>query len=67
MYLKCKKIFQLHIFHTGLSLPGKAQILVNLKSLRILVRGDFLCDVLDYLNDRLDIDNMNKLNLEEFW
>ena len=65
--LKCKKILKLHMFHTGLSLPGKARLLLNLKNLRVLVRGDFLCDVLDYIDDNLDVDKVGKLNLEEFW
>lgn len=65
--LKCREIQRLHIFHTGISLPGKAQIIVNLKRLRVLVRGDFLCDALDYLDHHLDILGLGKLELEEFW
>ena len=62
----CKKLVKLNIFHTGLSLPGKARILINLSNLKVLVRGDFLCDTLDYINNTIsDIDNLPKLKLEE--
>ena len=66
-FLACKRLVKLHMFHTGLSLAGKARLILNLKNLRILVRGDFLCDVLDYIDDNLDVDKVGKLNLEEFW
>lgn len=64
--VSCKKIVKLDIFHTGLTLPGKARILINLRNLKVLGRGDFLCDTLDYINDTIsDIDNLPKLKLEE--
>jgi hypothetical protein len=42
--VECQNLLQLHIFHTGLSLSGKAYIIKTLRSLRLLFRGDFLCD-----------------------
>ena len=64
--INCKKLVKLHLFHTGLTLPGKARVLINLRNLKVLVRGDFLCDTLDYINNTIsDIDNLPKLKLEE--
>ena len=49
----------------GLTTFGKANIVAKSKNLHVLVRGDFLCDVLDYLEaeERLPHDLM----LREFW
>ena len=51
-----KQLLQLHIFHTGISLAGKAGIIINLPLLKVLVRGDFLCDALDFLDQEMDLD-----------
>ena len=51
-----KQLLQLHIFHTGISLAGKARLILNLKQLKVLVRGDFLCDALDFIAEEMDLD-----------
>lgn len=52
-------------YFQGLTTFGKAEIVAKSKNLHVLVRGDFLCDVLDYLDaeERLPQDLM----LREFW
>ena len=61
----CKKIIQLHIFHTGISRFGQARILIGLPELRCLVRGDFLCEALELVRNSEDF--WTTLMLEEFW
>ena len=49
--VKCKNLKSLDIFHTSISTEGKANILVKLKNLEELPRGDFLCDALDHIEE----------------
>ena len=57
-----KHLLQLHIFHSSLSLAGKARIIVNLLQLRVLARGDSLCDALDLIEEEMDTDLIGTLN-----
>ena len=51
---------------SGLTTSEQCQILVRLKELIHLRRGDFLCEVLEYLDSHTNYQNI-KLNLQEFW
>ena len=51
---------------SGLTTAEQCQILVRLKELIHLRRGDFLCEVLEYLDCRPNYQNI-KLKLQEFW
>ena len=62
---QCSNIHTLHIFHTGLTEEGHYLILTRLSLLKVLVRGDFLCEALEYIN--LHDKNKPVLALEEFW
>ena len=48
--LTFRNLTELNIFKTGLEDSEICQILVALKNLIHLPRGDFLCDVLEYLD-----------------
>lgn len=61
---ECVNLKKLHIFHTSLTPSGHAIILQGIHRLRILVRGDFLCEALENLESSGKIPN---LALEEFW
>ena len=58
-------VFFILYTHLGLTTFGIADIISKLKQLRILVRGDFLCDVLDLLESEKRLPE--NLMLEEFW
>ena len=47
---QCKKIIELNIFGTNISDEGKARIIMGLPHLRYLVRADFLCDALGWID-----------------
>ena len=51
---------------SGLTTAEQCQILVRLKELIHLQRGDFLCEVLEYLDFRPNYQNI-KLKLQDFW
>ena len=51
---------------SGLSTAEQCQILLRLKELIHLRRGDFLCEVLEYLESQTNYRNV-KLKLKEFW
>ena len=51
---------------SGLTTAEQCQILVRLKELIHLRRGDFLCEVLEYLDFRPNYQNI-KLKLQDFW
>ena len=62
---QCSNIHTLHIFHTGLTEEGHYLILTRLRMLKVLVRGDFLCEALEYINAH---DKKKPIfALEEFW
>ena len=61
----CKKIHTLHIYHTALTEMGHSVILLNLPNLKLLVRGGFLCEALDFIQAQKKI--LPILELEEFW
>jgi hypothetical protein len=42
-------------------------LFLRLKGLRVLVRGDFLCEALEHMEATLGKDNNILLKLEEFW
>ena len=62
---QCSYIHTLHIFHTGLTEEGHYLLLTRLNMLKLLVRGDFLCEALEYINEHDE--NNPILALEEFW
>ena len=62
---KMENIHTLHIFHTDITERGHYLILMNLRKLKVLVRGDFLCEALEYINDHAK--KKPVLQLEEFW
>ena len=49
--LRFDQLRSLDIFHTSLSVEGKAEILKTLRALEFLPRGDFLCEALDHLQE----------------
>ena len=51
---------------SGLTTAEQCQILVRLKELVHLRRGDFLCDVLEYIDSKPNLCNV-RLKIEEFW
>ena len=60
-----KNLVELNIFKTGLLDSEICQIIVSLKEIRHIPRGDFLCEVLEYLEDEVTLDIQFKF--EEFW
>ena len=63
--LSFKHLIELNIFKTGLEDSEIGQILVALKNIMHLPRGDFLCEVLEYLDDEVSLDIQFKI--QEFW
>ena len=61
----CKNIGTLHLFHTGMTVMGHYVILSRLKKLKVLVRGGFLCEALEYISQRKK--NLPMLEIEEFF
>ncbi len=66
---KLTNLAQLHAFHTGLTPWGHSKILRGLKRLRVLVRGDFLCEALEVICQECSDagQELPTLELEEFW
>ena len=62
---KLKLLHTLHIHHTGLTNEGQAKILLGLPRLQLLVRGGFLCEALQVLEDTEQ--KLPELKLVEFW
>ena len=56
---------ELNLFKTGLEDSELCQVLVGLKNITQLPRGDFLCDVLEYLEDEVSLDIQFKI--QNFW
>ena len=50
----------------GLSTAEQCQIIMRLKELIHLHRGDFLCEVLEYINAKPNWNN-TRLKLQDFW
>ena len=74
-YMSCfRRLTDLNVFQnfssssriSGLSTAEQCQILLRLKELIHLRRGDFLCEVLEYLESQTNYRNV-KLKLKEFW
>ena len=74
-YISCfRRLTDLNVFQnfssssriSGLSTAEQCQILLRLKELIHLRRGDFLCEVLEYLESQTNYRNV-KLKLKEFW
>ena len=63
--LRFKNLVELNIFKTGFEDSEICQIIVALKELRHIPRGDFLCEVLEYLEEEVTLDIQFKF--EEFW
>ena len=65
-YIHClQNLTELNVFKTGLQVEEICQILVRLKSLLHVPRGDFLCEVLEYLDEEVSLNIQFKI--EEFW
>ena len=47
---QCKKLIELNIFGTSISDEGKARVIMGLPHLQYLVRADFLCDALGWID-----------------
>ena len=74
-YISCfRRLTDLNVFQNfssssrinGLSTAEQCQILLRLKELIHLRRGDFLCEVLEYLESQTNYRSV-KLKLKEFW
>ena len=48
---KFEILISLDIFHTSISLQGKARLITELENLEKLPRGDFLCDALEEIQE----------------
>ena len=65
-YILCfKNLVEINIFKTGLQDNEICQILVGLKNIIHLPRGDFLCDVLEYLEEEASL--AIQFKIQEFW
>ena len=64
---QCQNIHTLHIFHTSITVEGHSALLFKLKQLKVLVRGGFLCEALEYMSDNCKTAMLPQLGLEEFW
>jgi hypothetical protein len=64
--LRFSALEELGIYKTSLEEVSQAQILIKLKQLKHLRRGDFLCDVLEYIHEHYTELNL-RLKLQEFW
>ena len=47
---ECKKLSELNIFGTNITDEGKARVIMGLPCLQHLVRADFLCDALGWID-----------------
>lgn len=47
---QCRKLIELNIFGTSISDEGKARVIMGLPHLQYLVRADFLCDALGWID-----------------
>ena len=65
--LACKHLQDINVFQTDLSVKSLAKILVGLKELQHLQRGDFLCEVVEYFEDNPNTPFDLKLNVQDFW
>ena len=64
--LELEHLEDLNVFGTGLAVESKAKLLVGLKNLLHLRRGDFLCDALEHLAEHHNAVNL-RLKLQNFW
>lgn len=64
--LELEHLEDLNVFGTGLAVESKAKLLVGLKNLLHLRRGDFLCDAIEFLADNHQTLNL-RLKLQDFW
>ena len=64
--LKLTELEELGLFRTGMNIAGKAEVIVGLKNLQQLLRGDYLCDVLDFLDENHYALSL-RLKIKGFW
>ena len=62
---QASNIHTLQIFHTDITEKGHCKILTKLKKLKVLVRGGFLCEALEYIEQTIKKPPL--LEIEEFW
>ena len=65
--LEFTRLEELGISRTNLSGEGEAKIITELKELKILPRGDFLCDALEWVDWEVEKSEKRKLKLKNFW
>ena len=63
--LSFRNLAELNIFRSGLQDSEICQILVALKNILHLPRGDYLCEVLEYLDEEVSLDI--EFKIKEFW
>jgi len=54
---QCRKITELNVFGTNISDEGKARLIMGLPHLQYLVRADFLCDALGWIDYLEEMEN----------
>ena len=64
--LRLTELEEVGMFRTGMNIAAKAEILVGLKNLQHLRRGDYLCEVLDYLEENHYALSL-RLKIKDFW
>ena len=64
--LHCTQLRSLDIFHTSISIEGKAKILFGLPLLEDIPRGDFLCEALEHVEEE-NPEKLSTLNISGFW
>ena len=64
--LQFERLEELNVFGTSMGVESKAKLLVGLRDLVHLRRGDFLCDALEYLEENHSAVNL-RLKLQDFW
>jgi hypothetical protein len=62
--LSCTELVDINVFQTDLSVSKFSEVLLGLKKLRHLQRGDFLADAVEHLHSH---GTFALLKLEEFW
>ena len=65
--LKFTKLTELGISRTNLTSEGQAKLIMKLNKLKVLPRGDFLCDALEWIDWEEEKSNKRKFKIKNFW
>ena len=65
--LEFSSLEELGISRTNITTEGLAKIIMELQKLRVLPRGDFLCDALEWIDWEVEKSQKRKLNISNFW